>query len=56
MTNLKRIVTAAAIGLLALSAQAQAQSQGAKYRDYGMGKTYTDRDHTTREALDTGTW
>lgn len=54
MNALKLIIATAALALFAVSAQAQ--TQGPDSRDYTYGKNYTTRDHTTREALDTGTW
>ncbi len=54
MNALKLIISTVVLALFAISAQAQ--TMGPNVRDYTYGKNYTDRDHTTREALDTGTW
>jgi hypothetical protein len=54
MNALKLIIATAVFALFAVSAQAQTMGPGV--RDYTYGKYYPDRDPTTREALDTGTW
>ncbi|RKE74078.1 hypothetical protein [Pseudorhodoplanes sinuspersici] len=55
MNALKLILATAVLALFAVSAQAQTQGPGV--RDYSYSNIYyPDRDPTTREALDTGTW
>lgn len=56
MNALKLIIATAVLALFAISAQAQVQTMGPGVRDYTYGPYYPDRDPTTREALDTGTW
>jgi|GEM_PF-4538345 len=59
MNALKLILAAAAIlSLFAVSGptQAQVRTMGPDVRDYTYGPYFPDRDPTTREALDTGTW